>query len=132
MYRWPALLAALLLILSLPIRLAGAATLSCAKETGSGPMRYVHRVELQYGEIVRQSESPIAGTGPVGSSMCITHVASPCGICVSCPIGAIEASPSFAPPGDRAFVRLTVDASSDSKPSFLTEGIERPPRVRLA
>lgn len=132
MLRWPALLIAVLLVLSLPIRLAGAATSSCGTESGPEPMNYVHRVELRHGDLARQGASIMSSAIRVHSSTHMTHAACQCGTCVSCSIGAFEAGPRFAPPSVKAFVFFTPRPTSDPESSFLTEGIDRPPRVPLA
>lgn len=131
MLRLPAFLIAVLLVLILPIRLAGAVTLSCDTESGPGPMNYVHRVELRYGDITRQGTSAMSDAIRVHGSARMRHATVPCGTCFSCSTGAFEAGPRFAPPGVKAFMFYTPRPTSDPESSFLTEGIDRPPRAPL-
>lgn len=132
MLRLPAFLIAVLLVLILPIRLAGAATLSCDREAGPRPMSSGHHVELRHGDIARQGASNTSDAIRMHSSTRVRHATVPCGTCSSCSTGAFEAGPRFAPPGVKAFMFYTARPTSDPESSFLTEGIDRPPRVSLA
>jgi hypothetical protein len=126
MLRLSAFLIAVLLVLILPIRLAGATALSCETESGPGPMNGGHRVEL------RQGTSALSRAIRVHSAMRTRHADGQCGTCVSCSTSACEAGPRFAPPGVKAFMFYTPRPMSDPESSFLTEGIDRPPRIPLA
>jgi len=135
MLRWRPVLFAVLLILSLPIRLVGAAPLSSGTailmtaahaEPGVHPLQTQRSALASKGSLaVRNTPCPHADHVPTS----MLHVAGPCGACPSCMAGTVAASANVTPPRLAILPFHAGRPASDPPSSFLTDGIERPPRI---
>lgn len=137
MLRWRPVLFVVLLILSLPIRLVGAAPLSSGTAiamTAAHAESAVHLLETQVAALAskghlaaRNTPCPHANHVP----MSMVHVAGPCGACPLCMTGTVAASANVTPPRLAIFPFDAARPASDPPSTFLTDGIERPPRIFL-
>ncbi|HHX4058157.1 TPA: hypothetical protein ACU967_005930 [Burkholderia contaminans] len=138
MLRWYSFLLTVLLILSLPLRPAGAVPLPL----GAAPtvpivdvVTRMHRLEIPLGNTAQQHAvaSLNMGCHHVGDApIHAPHAVGSCGACVLCVAGAVAAGQSALPGSVNVTTIHTARPASDPAESFLTEGIDRPPRSFLA
>ncbi|ABO60141.1 MULTISPECIES: hypothetical protein [Burkholderiaceae] len=140
MHRWRAIFLVLLLIVSsLPIRSTAATLMPGDVQSGMGealPMR-----DMRFAEQLTYSVSSRYLPGAVGEchsqhhdngSPGHRHAVSQCCVSTPCCVGAVAPTPSSILPGREIAILHPGHPASDAATSFLTAGIERPPRLFLA
>ncbi|MFM0411196.1 MULTISPECIES: hypothetical protein [Paraburkholderia] len=138
MHRWRAIFLVLLLIVSLPIRSTAATLMPDDARSGMGEtltmrdMRFAeltHSVSSRYlPGAVSECHSQRHDNGSPGHR----HAGSECCVSTPCCVGAVAPTPSSILPGREIAILRPGHPASDAATSFLTAGIERPPRLFLA
>lgn len=128
---WRKLIIVVLLALSLPVQSLAAISMQCAPAEldGAGaPLGHTeHGMTDHLHEMSGLAFADDGGRRHHGNS----HQAHPCSTCASCCVGtALPAAPTVAasPDATRIIARIPPSARAVS---FLTDGIERPPRYTL-
>nr|WP_231752786.1 hypothetical protein [Burkholderia savannae] len=128
---WRKLLVIVLLALSLPVQSLAAVSMNCepARGDGGAPAHHLPQAAAENGH--GANDAAVAADDHRHSDPRGAHHAHPCATCVSCCVGAglpagSVASASFD--ATRIALFLPHDAGAVS---FLTGGIERPPRISL-
>ncbi|WP_157381072.1 hypothetical protein [Burkholderia ubonensis] len=138
MFYWRSFLLAAVLILSLPLRIAAATPSACCAVPGmaaSSMAAPVQRTEFRGPDAVRQTPATVTlkTCCHVGDhARHASHAAGPCGTCASCIACAVAAGPRIAAYGFEITNAHAARPDSDPASTYLTEGIDRPPRIFLA
>lgn len=136
MLRWRTLILALVLVLGLPLRLAGAAQAPCHAVSAGMPATALGQAQHAMKRHTQAAPSAVAVMAPgernhaCMASMTDRHPSGQCGMNAPCCSGALPAAPPRidAPALSMLFViRLVSDPASP----FLTDGVDRPPRPIL-
>jgi len=122
----------MLLVLSLPIRQAGAVPLHCdAAPVVNVPVKVMHHAV----EVVRADSAAAARAECQHADAEVAHTAhaaGQCGASASCCTGLAVTAPAILMPGFEPAWFHVVRPVSDAAPIFLTSGIDRPPRPFLS
>ncbi|AVR13855.1 hypothetical protein WK24_19700 [Burkholderia vietnamiensis] len=130
---WRKLFLVLFLALSLPVQSFAAIAMQCAAAHADEDVEFAtgagHPLAEQHHEAADVHAAADHGTHQ--HSLGDTHHAHSCSTCVSCCVGAgLPTAPSVARSFDSALTAV-FPSSSTAAASFLTAGIERPPRILL-
>jgi hypothetical protein len=130
---WRKLFIVVLLVLSLPVQSFAAVSMKCAladPDAGEAPLEYAEHGMSDHQLALRAVAPAEGGHHQQHCDSCCAHSCSDC-MFDCCSDIALPAAPTIVLTSDAARVITRIPPSSAGTVSFLTDGIERPPRYTL-